>query len=82
MIKPFPSDRVGRERMKNEKKFVKNVKVHRGWADVGSNGGIFYFDGGPTGNLYPGLMHIFKDQVTPDLVEVEIRPISHSRCKR
>jgi len=51
------------------------VRVHRAWADVGSHGGIFFFERGMVGDRYPGLLHIFKDKVTPDLIEVEIRPV-------
>jgi len=42
------------------------------WADVGSHGGIFAFDGGPVGHRYPGLLHIFKEKLTGDLIPVEI----------
>lgn len=53
---------------------MKRVKPMRAWADVGSHGGIFAFMDGPVADRgYEGLLHIFKDKVTPDLVEVEIR---------
>ena len=55
------------------KKVKPKFKTVKAWADVGSHGGIFYFDGGPVADRYPGLMHIFKTKVTEDLVEVEIR---------
>ena len=74
MIKPFPSDRIGRESMKS-------VKVHRAWADVGSHGGIFFFEDGPVGRQYPGLLHIFKDRVSHDLVEVEIRSVKRKKAE-
>lgn len=62
--------------MKKEHK----VFVHRGWADVGSHGGIFFFDGGRIGDLYPGMFHIYRTQITPDLIEVEIRAV-HKKNK-
>lgn len=56
------------------------LRVHRAWADVGIHGGIFFFvSGGMVGDRYPGLLHIFKDKITPDLVEVEIRPVKKVR---
>ena len=42
------------------------------WADVGSHGGIFYMDDGPIAKAYPGLMMIYRTQVTPDLMPVRI----------
>ena len=48
-------------------------KVIKAWADVGNHGGIFSFISGPVKSKYPGLMHIYAYQVTPDLVPVEIR---------
>jgi hypothetical protein len=43
-----------------------------GWADISSRGRIFEFDSGPVGDRYPHLMHIYSEQVTPDLKRVEI----------
>lgn len=60
-------------------RLIQKVKVHRGWADVGSHGGIFAFTKGPVGDSYPGLLHIFKDKVTPDLVEVKISPVNRKK---
>lgn len=55
------------------------MKVHRAFADVGSHGGIFYFLSGPVAVDYPGLLHIFKDRLSPDLVEVEIRQVNRKK---
>ena len=57
------------------------VKKHIGYADVGSHGGIFYFQHGPVGDRYPGLLHIYKTQLTPDLVPVYITPKPKRRGK-
>jgi hypothetical protein len=58
---------------------IGRFRVHRAWADVGSHGGIFFFESGLVGDRYPGLLHIFKDKVTPDLIEVEIRQVKKAR---
>lgn len=42
------------------------------YADVGSHGGIFTFVGGPVGDAYPGLMHIFLKKVSTYLIPVKI----------
>ena len=44
----------------------------RAYADIGSHGGIFYFDMGPVANRYPQLMHIYRKKITPDLRPVII----------
>lgn len=66
--------------MKPEK--TKQVKAVRGWADVGSNGGIFEFQLGPVAQRYPYLMHIYSKQITSDLVEVLITPITPTKKKK
>lgn len=45
------------------------------YADVGSHGGIFKFDGGAIAQRYPDLLHIHYTRVTPDLVPVLIVPL-------
>lgn len=56
---------------------TKKVKRHRGWADVGSHGGIFVFANGN----YPGMYHIYNEQITPGLVEVSITPLIKRKKK-
>lgn len=48
------------------------TKIINAWAWVGSHGLIFEFCAGPVADRYPHLMHIFSEQVSPDLVPVEI----------
>ncbi len=60
---------------------MKSVKVHRAWADVGSHGGLSFFEDGPVGRQYPGLLHIFKNRVSHDLVEVEIRSVKRKKAE-
>ena len=43
-----------------------------GYADVGSHGGIFYFESGDISARYPGLYQIYRTRLTPDLVKVKI----------
>jgi hypothetical protein len=43
-----------------------------GWADIGSHGGIFCFESGPVAANYPGLYHIYRTKLTPDLKKVRI----------
>jgi hypothetical protein len=50
----------------------KNKKTVKGWADVGSHGGIFQFESGPVGDKYPTLMAIYSRQLSEELVPVTI----------
>ena len=50
----------------------KTVKKTKAWADVGSNGGIFYFAGGPVASRYPSLLQVYQEKITDDLVPVWI----------
>lgn len=44
----------------------------RAYASIGSHGCIFMFFAGDIADRYPTLLHIYKDQVTKDLVPVKI----------
>ena len=50
----------------------KKLKRMRAYADVGSHGGIFMFIGGYIGSDYPGLLHVYKNKITKDLIPVII----------
>ena len=50
----------------------KKEKRMRGYADIGSHGGIFMFEQGPVGDKYPTLLHIYRRKLTPDLRPVTI----------
>jgi hypothetical protein len=54
---------------------MKTVRSMIGYADVGSHGGIFAFDMGPVAERYPGLLQIYKNKLTPDLVAVKITAV-------
>jgi len=47
-------------------------KTVKAFADVGSHGGIFEFQSGPVADRYPGLMQIYSEQITRDLIPVTI----------
>ena len=47
-------------------------KKIKAWADIGSHGGIFVFEGGVVAERYPTLMHIFHKKITKDLIPVVI----------
>ena len=60
----------------------KRVKTHIGYAEVGSHGGIFMFDGGSIADRYPSLLHIYRRRVAPGLVKVRITEYpSYKRSK-
>ena len=48
------------------------TKIIKAYADIGSHGGIFMFEGGRTGSNYLTLLHIYKKKVTKDLIPVTI----------
>jgi hypothetical protein len=43
----------------------------KAWADVGSHGGIFVFEGGPMAEHFPGLLQIYHDPM-PGCIPVTI----------
>jgi hypothetical protein len=65
--------------MKPRKKF----RVYRAWADVGTHHLPFVFEAGPIWSLYGPLLHIWDKQVSPDLVQIEIRiPVGPRPARR
>lgn len=50
----------------------KKTKRVRAYADIGSHGGIFYFDLGVIAEKYPYLMHIYHKKISEDLKPVII----------
>jgi hypothetical protein len=47
-------------------------KTIRAYADVGSHGGIFYFDMGNIAERYPTLMQIYRKKICKGLTPVKI----------
>lgn len=56
--------------MKTKK--TKRIKRVRAYAEIGSHGGIFMFDLGPTARNYPTLLHVYRKKVAPYLIPVTI----------
>lgn len=58
---------------KQVKKRGKKTKRVIAWADIGSHGGIFAFaGGGECSRAYEGMMHIYKERHSKDLIKVVI----------
>ena len=54
-------------RKPDQTKGKKKEKRTRVYVDIGSHGGVFMFESGPVGNLYPTLLHVYRRKITPDL---------------
>jgi len=63
-------------------KAPKRVKSVIAYADVGSHGGIFQFDGGPVYSMYGPLMHIWPNKISSELVPVKIAALRPARPRR
>lgn len=55
-----------------KKKKKKNIYTMTAYADMGSHQKIFMFSGGEIAEKYPTLLHIYLQQITPDLVPITI----------
>lgn len=56
-------------KLKSKKKKVYTMTAY---ADMGSHKKIFMFSGGNVAERYPTLLHIYLQQVTPNLVPITI----------
>lgn len=54
---------------KPKRKKEKRVRV---WVDVGSHGGVFFFEAGPVADRYPKLMHVYKKKISADLKQATL----------
>lgn len=50
----------------------KKEKRMRVYVDIGSHGGVFMFDMGPTGSKYPTLLHVYRRKIAPELKQATL----------